>query len=83
MSIDSLFRDLLVGMEYVEHELVNLVKPGVGYPDLHSDALVKIGNSFLITQSALALWKVFLIMKFPTFSCLTGLAIFLEFRFMI
>ena len=45
MSIDSLFRDLLVGMEYVEHELVNLVKPGVGYPDLHSDALVKIGKT--------------------------------------
>ena len=47
MSIDSLFRDLLVGMEYVEHELVNLVKPGVGYPDLHSDALVKIGKLLL------------------------------------
>ena len=47
MSIDSLFRDLLVGMEYVEHELVNLVKPGVGYPDLHSEALVKIGKLLL------------------------------------
>ena len=47
MSIDSLFRDLLVGMEYVERELVNLIKPGVGYPDLHSDALVKIGELLL------------------------------------
>ena len=47
MSIDSTFRDLLVGMEYVEHELVNLVKPGVGYPDLHSEALVKIGKLLL------------------------------------
>ena len=47
MSIDSLFRDLLVGMEYVEHELVNLVKPGIGYPDLHSEALVKIGKLLL------------------------------------
>ena len=47
MSIDSLYRDLLVGMEYVEQELVNLVKPGVGYPDLHSDALIKIGKLLL------------------------------------
>ena len=47
MSIDSLFRDLLVGMEYVEQELVNLVKPGVGYPDLHSEALAKIGKLLL------------------------------------
>ena len=47
MSIDSLFRDLLVGMEYVEQELVNLVKPGVGYPGLHSDALIKIGKLLL------------------------------------
>ena len=47
MSIDSLFRDLLVGMEYVEQELVNLVKPGVGYPYLHSEALVKIGKLLL------------------------------------
>ena len=47
MSIDSLYRDLLIGMEYVEQELVNLVKPGVGYPDLHSDALIKIGKLLL------------------------------------
>ncbi len=47
MSINSLFRDLLVGMEYVERELVNLIKPGVRYPDLHSDALVKIGELLL------------------------------------
>ena len=47
MSIDSLYRDLLVGMEYVEQELVNLVRPGVGYPDLHSDALIKIGKLLL------------------------------------
>ena len=47
MNIDPLFKDLLRGMEYVEQELVNLVKPGVGYPDLHSDALVKIGKLLL------------------------------------
>ena len=47
MNIDPLFKDLLRGMEYVEQELVNLVKPGVGYPALHSDALAKIGNLLL------------------------------------
>ena len=47
MNIDPLFKDLLCGMEYVEQELVNLVRPGFGYPDLHSDALVKIGNLLL------------------------------------
>ena len=34
-------------MEYVEQELVNLVKPGVAYPDLHSDAMTKIGKLLL------------------------------------
>ena len=47
ISMDPLFKDLLVGMEYVEQELVNVVKPGVGYPDLHSDAMTKIGKLLL------------------------------------
>jgi Xaa-Pro dipeptidase len=46
-NVNSIFKDLLIGMEDIERSLVTLVKPGVKYPELHSQALAKISELLL------------------------------------
>ena len=64
-------------MEYVEHELVNLVKPGVRYPDLLRCAGK---NRKLLLDHSICFGSLegLLYNEIPTFSCLMGLVIFLE-----
>ena len=46
-NVHSVFEDLLTGMEEIERSLVTIVKPGVKYPKLHSQALAKISELLL------------------------------------
>ena len=38
------FKDLLKGMQGLEQQLVNLVTPGLAYPEIHSEALAGVAN---------------------------------------
>ena len=46
-NVISIFKDLLTGMENIERELVEMVMPGILYPEIHKAAHDKIGQLLL------------------------------------
>ena len=43
-SVHDTFKALLAGMENIEQQLVEMVKPGVAYPDIHQATLNQLGQ---------------------------------------
>ena len=43
-TVPLVFKDLLKGMQDLEQQLVNLVKPGLAYLEIHSEALAGVAN---------------------------------------
>ena len=43
-NVEQTFRDLLIGMEVIEQELVSLLKPDMIYTEIHLTALHKVGQ---------------------------------------